>query len=466
MGRIELPDGLCCFWGSCSHCVAAGIDSNQKPAARRHMRHLVPAEIRAAFTSNRALRVVLLTDLLVLLSELNAAVVLPWWITSSGGARAIAAFSVTLAVATLIVAPALSPFGDRWCKGRQITWGLGCLSLVAAALAALSLAGGFSIAAVTALAVVQVAATSFVAPARDAVLPELVPQEQLAVAIRMRKTTHAVGGILGPLLAGAVLGLAGVTAALCCYGGLLAAAALAASRIPRATTAGDPQRRGCAVWWAELRAGLATRWLVPMERGWTLVNFAVWIFQGPAVGLLIPIKVHALGLQGNWLGLCLGALSLGALLGSVVGSQWLVGRFGRYRVRVGLGFLEGIALAVVGLAASPFFLLVGLMVAGLCNASMSLVGATHRALAIPREYRIRMLAAGSMTTQLAGAIGPALAGLALASYSVASVYTAWGLLMAVCVLGFLVVPRFKEFFSLGHDEIADWYRRQYPAVFR
>jgi MFS family permease len=203
-----------------------------------------------------------------------------------------------------------------------------------------------------------------------------------------------------------------------------------------------------------------------MERGWTLVNFSVWIFQGPAVGLLIPIKVHALGLQGHWLGLCLGALSLGVLFGSVFVSQWMVDHFGRYRVRVGLGVVEGMALAAVGLAGSPYLMLAALAIAGFCNASLALVGATHRALAIPREYRVRMFAAGAMTTQVASAIGPALVGMALARYSVAAVYAAWGVLMAACVLGFLAVPRLKEFLTLGHHEVADWYRLQYPAVFR
>jgi MFS family permease len=422
------------------------------------------AEIHEVLRSHPALRAVLLTDFLVLLAELGAVVILPWWITSSGGAGALVVFGVTLAVATFIAMPAVSPFGDRLCKGRQITWGLGCLCLVAATQAGLSFAGVFSLAALMALAVVQVLAASFVNPARDAVLTELMPHAQLPVAIRLRKTTQAVSGILGPLMAGAAIASVGVSGALCLHGGLLAAAMLAASRIPR-LTGRVPQGRGFAVWWRDLRAGLAAKWLVPMERGWTLVNFAVWIFQGPAVGLLIPIKVHALGLQGNWLGLCLGALSLGVLLGSVFGSQRLVDHVGRYRVRIGLGFTEGIALAAVGLTASPSLMLVGLAIAGFCNASLGLVGATHRALAIPREYRVRMFAAASMTTQVAGAIGPALVGMALARYSVAAVYGAWGLLMATCVLGFLVVPRLKEFLTLGHHEVADWYRLQYPAVF-
>lgn len=434
-----------------------------RPVRRIHQ--LIPADVRELLRSNPALRAVLLTDFLVYLAELMAAVILPWWITSRGGASAIATFSVMLPVATFFAAPLVSPFGDRLCKARQITWGLGCLGLVAATQAALALDGRFSIAALMALAFVQVLARSFVDPAREAVLTEQVAPEQLPIAIRMRKTTLALCGILGPLLAGAAIGAVGVGGALCFQGGLLGVAMLTAWRIPRTQAANTPAR-GWAPWWNDLRAGLGAKWRMPMERGWTLVNFAVWIFQGPAVGLLIPIKVQSLALAGHWLGLAMGALSLGVLLGSLFGSAMLVRRFGRYRVRVGLGFLEGIALAVVGWSDSPTLLLIGLAAAGFCNASMSLVGATHRALAIPRAYRVRLSAASAMTTQIAGSIGPALVGVALAHFSVNAVYAAWGLCMATCVLGFLAVPRLKEFLALEHHDIADWYGRQYPALFK
>jgi MFS family permease len=421
-------------------------------------------ETSLVLRSSPGLRVLLLTDLLVLLAELGAAVILPWWITSRGGTPAITAFSVTVAVTTFFIVPAVSPFGDRVCKGRLISRGLGGLCAVAAVLVVLSFAGFFSVAGLAALAVLQVTAAAFVNPAREAVLAELVVPARLPTAIRLRKTVLAIGGILGPLLAGAMLGANGVTAALCSYGMLLGAATLAAARIPRATVP-EPRRNGLARWWGELRSGLAAKWQVPMERGWTLVNFVVWIFQGPAVGLLIPIKVQAMGLPGHWLGLGLGALSAGVLVGSVFGAELLVARLGRFRVRVGLGVLEGLALAVVGWAAWPSALLAGLVIAGFCNAAMSLVGATHRALAIPRDYRVRLIAASAMSTQVAGAIGPALVGMALASYSVTAVYMTWGLLMATCVLGFLLVPRFKEFLTLDHQGATDWYRRQYPTAF-
>ncbi|MCE4555611.1 MFS transporter [Pelomonas cellulosilytica] len=426
---------------------------------------LIPAEFLALLRTNPALGRLLAVDVLVLVGELGMAVILPWWITGQGGAAAITTFSVTLAVVGFFIAPAVSPFGDRLCKTCQIRGGLGGLALVAALLTTLSATGAFHVVTLAVLAGLQAGAAAFVDPARETVLAELVAPAQLPTALRLRKALQALGGVLGPLLAGAALGVAGVAPALEGCAGLLLFALAVAWRLPR--TAAAPSRpRALGAWWGDLCAGLAAKWHVPMERGWTAVNFIVWIFQGPAVGLLVPLKVQSLGLAGAWLGLSLGALSLGVLLGSLFGAQRLVRRFGRYRVRVGLGCLEGVALAAAGLAGAPGLLLAALLAAGFCNASMSLVGATHRALAIPREYRVRLLAAGAMTTRVAGAIGPALVGAALVHHSVAHVYTVWGLMMAACVLGFLAVPRLREFLSLGHDEIADWYRRQYPAVFR
>jgi len=413
----------------------------------------------------RTLHQLLLVDFLVRLAELVALVVLPWWIARHGSASGLAAYGVVLAIGTFATLPVVAPFGDRICKARQIRWGLACMAAVAATQLVLSLAGVFALAALMALALVQVLAAAFVDPARDTLLTELVAPEHLPAAIRQRKTTQALSGILGPLLAGAALGWVGISGALGLELALLGMAALVALCLPRRSATARPHG-GVATWWQELREGLAAKWRMPMERGWTLVNFVVWIFQGPAVGMLIPLKVQSLGLTGAWLGLCLGALSGGALMGSLFGSAWLVERLGRYRVRVGLGVLEGLTLATVGWATSPAWLLVGLAAAGFCNASMSLVGATHRALAVPQAYRVRMFAASSMSTQVAGALGPALVGVALAHHGVSAVYTVWGLLMAACVLGFLAVPRLKEFLTLDHAQATDWYRRQYPSVFR
>lgn len=416
-------------------------------------------------THSAVLRRFLLTDAVVLVAELCALVIVPWWITSSAGLSAVAVYGTSVAIAMLLAAPVASPFGDRICKALQIRLGLAAMLAIAVAFTLVAVLGMFSLPLLIALAVAQALAAAFVDQARATLLAELLPTDQLPAAIRLRKTCQSLSGIGGPLLASLALGVGSVAGALSVYAALLLLAIVSATLLPKRTMPSTP-RGGFAQWWRGLQTGMAAKWRMPMERGWTAVNFVVWIFQGPAVGILIPIKVHALGLAGNWLGVCLGALSLGVLMGSVFGSEMLVRHLGRYRVRLGLGFCEGIALAVVGFATSPYLVVVGLTLTGFCNASMALVGATHRALAIPQNYRVRIFAASSMSTQVAGAIGPALVGIALTRWSVNAVYTAFGLLMATSVLGFLWVPRLKEFFSLGHEAAADWYAHQYPQIFK
>jgi predicted MFS family arabinose efflux permease len=424
----------------------------------------LPIELRRLFLRVPALRTFFIVDAAVLVCELGVAVVVPWWITAHAGVEAMASYGIAIALGTLLATPALSPFGDRYCKGTQITVGLAVLMASFLGLGICALDGKVRLPTVIALGLASVLADAFVGPARQAIVAELAPADDLPAALQIQKTCRSFSGVLGPVQAGVALAAIGVAPALfACAAGIALALALSL-RIDRQPTV-ERAGGGFASWWHELQAGVAGKWKVPMERGWTVVNFFVWIFQGPAVGMLIPIKLHSLGLGGQWMGLSLGALSVGTLLGSMFGSRLLVQRFGRYRVRLGLGAFEGLCLAVVGLSWSPALLLVGLLMAGVCNASMSLVGATHRALAIPRRYRVRMLAAGTVTTQVAGALGPALVGLALHSLSVKSVYGSFGLLMAVCAMGLALVPRLKEFLNLEHTEVVDWYARQYPRVF-
>jgi len=424
----------------------------------------LPPDLRRLFLRAPGLGQFMALDALVLLCELGVAVVVPWWITTSAGVEAMAGYGAAMALATLVAAPLLSPFGDRHCKAAQITGGLAVLAASFLALGALAWLNRGGAPAIVALSMATVLANAVVVPARSAIVADLVQADDLPAALQLQKACRSASGVLGPVLAGVGLGTGGVAPSLfACAAGM--ALALVFSLRIRRQAAAEGARRGLASWWRELRAGVAGKWKVPMERGWTLVNFLVWIFQGPAVGMLIPIKVHSLGLSGPWLGIALGALSVGTLVGSLFGSRLLVRSFGRYKVRLGLGAFEGVCLAFVGLASSPVLLVAGLLMAGVCNASMSLVGATHRALAIPRNYRVRMLAAASVTTQAAGALGPALVGLALSSWRVDAVYATFGLLMATCAMGLVLVPRLKEFLSLEHADVIDWYSRQYPQVF-
>jgi MFS family permease len=422
-------------------------------------------EIKARTNSIGApLASLLLSDLTRILAEMVGYITLPWWIVHRGGAHDLAIYSVSIAITTIFAMPLLSPLGDRYAKRPQIAWGLCTLMLVAFTLASLASRSDYRLTFIICIGMVTVIAKAFVDPASSTISTELLPANRLAEALRLRKSTQAVGRALGPALAGATLALGGIAATFWINGILLGIAAYVTLRLP-SHTQHRGHRRGLAGWWKDLRAGLHAKWIVPLERGWTLVNFLVWIFQGPAVGMLIPIKVQSLGLSGFWLGVCETALSLGLLLGSFRGSDALVNRFGRFNVRVGAAMCEGLALAASGWAHSPIVLVLALTCVGFANASMGLVGATHRSLAIPQNFRVRILAASMMTTQIAGILGPMIAGAALTHWAVSEVYTCFGLATCLLAFGFVLIPRSREFFALNHDQVKDWFRHEYPHAF-
>lgn len=406
----------------------------------------------------------LLCDLMRILAEMVGYITLPWWIVHLGGAHDLAIYSVSIAITTIFAMPLLSPLGDRYAKRPQIAWGIGTLAVVAFTLATLASLSDYRLMLIICIGVVTVIAKAFIDPASSTISAELVPANRLAEALRLRKSTQAVGRALGPALAGTTLALGGIAATFWTNGILLGVAAYVTLQLPSQSLHRE-HYRGLAGWWKDLRAGLHAKWIIPLERGWTLVNFLVWIFQGPAVGMLIPLKVQSLGLSGLWLGGCEAALSIGLLIGSFRGSDALVSRFGRFNVRVGAAMCEGLALAASGWARSPIVLVLALTCVGFANAAMGLVGATHRSLAIPQNFRVRILAASMMTTQIAGILGPMIAGAALAHWAVGKVYTCFGLATCLLAFGFVLIPRSREFFALNHDQVKDWFRHQYPQAF-
>jgi hypothetical protein len=76
-----------------------------------------------------------------------------------------------------------------------------------------------------------------------------------------------------------------------------------------------------------------------------------------------------------------------------------------------------------------------------------------------------MSAAAIMTVQISQTLGPAIAGIALAHWSVRTVYVVFGLSSAASALGFFLIPGFRAFMALEHDEVDDFYARTYPQVF-
>ena len=408
-----------------------------------------------------AFRWLMASDALTLLALMVGQVALPWWIATSGGAHDLSVYSVTVSAFAIVAMPLLSPLGDRMPKRRLAFLALCGFAIGSVGVATLATLGIYRLHWLIALGALPVLAVAAIVPVLTSFSTELVPPADLGRAMGLQQSAQAAGRMVGPAIGGAVLGIAGIAASLWLNFALLVAAAWTSRRLPP----GVPPSGARRAWAADLRAGMRANWSIPLERGWILVNFLSWIFLFPAFTMLVPLKVQSLGLSGAWLGFAEAGLSLGMLAGSLGGAGWMVDRFGRFATRVGGAGVQGVALAVAGATTSGPWLVAAFTVAGLMNAAMVLVGMGHRMLARPQAFRARMVAGVVSITNIAQMIGPALAGIALLHAHVATVFVAFGLIGALFALGLALVPGYRAFMALDHEQVAGYYARHWPQAF-
>ncbi len=408
-------------------------------------------------------RWLLWSDALTLLSMMVGAVALPWWIAQSGGAHDLAVYGVLVSAMSFVALPLLSPFADRHPKRSLMVVGLLGFGLSAAATAGYASLWHYRLDVVVAIAAIAVLANALVQPATNSIVTELVPPAALSNALGLQQGAQASGRLIGPAIAGAVLAAVGTAPTLWLGALLLFAAALLATRLPRPErTLAPPPRRS---WATEFRVGLRVNWAIPLERGWVICNFIAALVMMPCVTMLVPLKVQSLGLSAAWLGWCEAGLSLGLLVGSLGPATWWAKAQGRFATRVSSSALIGAACAVAGWTSDRHVLVAMFVLMGFASAATTLVGKTHRMLARPLAFRARMSAAAIMTTQVSQTLGPAIAGMALTHWSLRAVYLGFGLASVVSALGFFLVPGFRAFMALEHDEVDGFYARTYPQVF-
>lgn len=388
---------------------------------------------------------------------------LAWWIAYAGGAADLARYGMAMAVCALVAMPLLSPLGDRWPKPRVVRWARGLLVVETLALALLAGAGVYDWPLLCGFGALSAVANAALLPAQASLLPELVRAARLPEAIRLRRGCQAAGGVLGPAVSGLLLATQGIAAAM---GAALLLTLLAAGAAwPMASPRAMPRAVPATAWMEDLRAGLRAKWRVPVDRGWTLAGALMMVFFLPATGLLLPLRLQALGLPGGWLGACGAALSAGVMAGIAGLAPWFIGRLGRARA-MGLAIGAcGAAMAAVGLCSHPWALVAGFGAMGVCMSVTQLVGQTHRTLAVPERLRSRMAAAQLMLAHAAAALAPAVAGGLLTAWSVGAVYLwmAAGFLASGGLL--LWVPDLRTFLRLDHAQVTNWYERQYPHAF-
>ena len=261
------------------------------------------------------------------------------------------------------------------------------MAVAAVLLALVTFRGGRSVWPIYLLTAITSAFSSFDAPARQSLVPNLVPREHLANAISLNAIMFQTASVLGPALGGLIIGSLGVAwvYALNAATFLLVILALVMMRDVPERAGGE---KGDISFTAALE-GLRFVFQAPLIRSTMLLDFFATFFASATA--LLPIfaqDILKVGAQGY--GLLSAAPSVGAMLTSVALVPLIGGINRRGRTMLWSVFGYGLATVLFGISQSFWLTFFCLALTGATDTVSMVIRNIIRQLATPDSMRGRM----------------------------------------------------------------------------
>jgi MFS family permease len=272
-------------------------------------------------------------------------------------------------------------------RRRVMLYTQSAMCAIALALAVLTFRGLGHAWPIYALAALSSAASAFDSPARQALIPTLVPRDHLANAISLNSIMFQIASVAGPAVGGlviATLGVAWVYAVNAVTFVCVIAALLMMRGVPARTADEAPSLSVESV-----REGLGFVFSSPIIRSTMLLDFFATFFSSATA--LLPIfaqDVLRVGAKGyGWL---YAAPSLGAVLSSIAMVQSIDRIERRGQVLVWSVVAYGAATIVFGLSRSFWLTFLCLAVTGAADTVSTVLRHVIRQLTTPDHLRGRM----------------------------------------------------------------------------
>ena len=301
-------------------------------------------------------------------------------------------------------------------------------------------AGTVTPATIYALAALSGVASAFDAPARQALLPQLVPREALPNALSIYAAVYEVAGIAGPAVAGALLAWKGVEpiylADVFSFVAVLVALLMMKHSAPSRGVAG-------------LSAGAALEGLRFLKRSPLILSTMLLDFAATFLGgslLLLPIFADQLLQVGpRGLGLLYAAQPLGAAVAGLALAFLPTVRRQGATVIIGVA-LYGAAIVVFGLSSWFPLSLLALTISGAADTVTMVMRQTLRQILTPDELRGRMTSVNMMFFIGGPQLGEVEAGLVAKFAGVRlSVWSGGALCIVAALLAAALVPSLRKY---------------------
>lgn len=315
-------------------------------------------------------------------------------------------------------------------------------AVLSAALAAAAFAGFHRVWFLYAIVALQAVCAALNSPARSAMIPRLIPPEQLRAANALNSMVMTFGTLVGPSLGGVIVGLAGYQTAYTIDALAFSASLYAMWRLP----AMPPEHTGAKR--ASVLDGLRFLGTRPNLRATFVSDLFAMILAQPKA-LFPAVAALWFGGDAKTTGLLVAAPAFGALMGGVV-SGWQ-GRIRHHGQAILVAVAAwGLAIAAFGLSRNLWIGLLCLAAAGYADTSSMIFRNTMMQVAAPDEMRGRLQ--GVFIVVVAGGprLGDFVAGSVAGLTSPAVAITGGGL---ACVLAIAVFALYARGFRRydAHD---------------
>ena len=360
----------------------------------------------------------------------------------TGSTAAVGLLGVVQLVAILGLALVGGALADAYGRRRLVLLTEAALLLGSVGLAVNASLDHPSVAALYVFAAALAGLDALQRPPLDALIPRLVPEDEIAAAGALFSTEMTAVMIAGPALAGVLIAVKGAGAAYLLDAVTFVVSLALLARMRSTPPPEDAERPSIARVVEGLRYARSRQDLM----GTYVVDFVAMVFGMPMA--LFPAVADDLG-GPRTLGLLYAAPSVGALVAALA-SGW-IGRVERQGVGIAIAAsVWGAGIVVFGLSHALVLALIGLVVAGGADMVSGVFRMTLWNQTIPDRLRGRLASIEMLSYSTGPELGNAEAGLAAAVIGVPAAIVSGGLLcIASVVAATAALPGFRHYRATG-----------------
>jgi MFS family permease len=323
------------------------------------------------------------------------------------------------------------PVADAFNRRQILFITQSLLALIALALALLTFTGQINLWHIYALTALQAATVAFDLPARQAMVPNLVPAKDLSNAFSMQSIAANTGSVVGPMLGGVVIATLGQ--GFTYFFNAISFLAVIAALFLIGPVAQET-RKSAGVNLSAMKAGFRFIFTRPMILSTMLLDFVATFFA--SANTMMPIVARdILKVSEVGYGVLSAAQSAGSVLAALVISQI---RLLRRQGPVFLGAIVLFGMATVLFGVSRLFILafLALVLMGAADAVSTIIRNTIRQLQTPDQIRGRMTSINQIFFQGGPQLGEVEAGVVAQLFGVPFAIISGGI---GCVVGTLLI---------------------------